>query len=343
MADGADGACRVTDGVVSLRPSTADDVPALIDGRDEQFRRFLGEGSPNPRPTACVVVDDRVAGWVDFDDERTWLSAGEVNLGYALSAEHRGRGLATRAVKLLLHHLAVAGAATKALLLIDPENAPSRALASRAGFSTAGEIEGQLRFVRPVPPLSYTDGDVCIRRRDPDDLEADIGMKDEEQIRWLWLPSERESWTSMTSAQQRQHAHAGLVVDRDEFGFGPKWKFSVDAGPHRGIAYVDCDLANEHVVAGEANISYACHPAHRGAGYMSAAVRLVMQFLSDHTGARYADIIVDERNAASSRVAIAADARPVGRERRRDGSVMIRHRRLLTSDPRVRHRSSPAR
>lgn len=331
MADGAAGPCEVTDGIVSLRPSTAAEVPALVDIRDEQFRRFLGGGSPDPQPTACVVVDDRVVGWVDFDDERTWLSSGEVNLGYALSAEHRGRGLATRAVKLLLHHLAVTGAATTAALLIDPDNASSRALASRAGFSADGELEGQLRFVRPVPPLSYTDGSVCIRRRDPDDLESDIGMKDEEQIRWLWLPDERESWTSMTPAEQRRHAHAGLVVDRDEFGRGPKWKFSVDAGPHRGIAYVDCDLANEHVDPGEANISYACHPSHRGVGYVSASVRLVMQFLRDHTGARYADIIVDERNAESLRVATAVDARPVGRERWRDGAVMIRHRRTLTT------------
>src|SRR5687768_8317280 len=98
--------CERSDGVVTLRPSTAGDVPTLIAGRDDAFRRFMGEGDAAPAPTACIVVDGRVVGWVDFDCDRSWLEPGEVNLGYNVFADERGHGYATRAVQLLLEHLA---------------------------------------------------------------------------------------------------------------------------------------------------------------------------------------------------------------------------------------------
>jgi hypothetical protein len=36
----------------------------------------------SPEPTAVILVEDEVVGWVDFDPERDFLHPGEVNLGY---------------------------------------------------------------------------------------------------------------------------------------------------------------------------------------------------------------------------------------------------------------------
>ncbi len=183
-----------TDGVVEIRPPRRGDAGLLIAGRDEVFRRFMGEGSPEPQPTGCIVAGGEVVGWVDFDIDRAWLEPGEVNLGYNVFAPHRGKGYATRAVQLLLHHLAVDTGHRTATLLIDPVNHRSLALASRARFGRCGDLDGNPHFKRPVPPLTYTDGTVTIRPQRVEDLDLDLEAKDDEQIHWLWLPGQRASW-----------------------------------------------------------------------------------------------------------------------------------------------------
>lgn len=318
-----------TDGVVTIRPPRQEDVGTLIRGRDEVFQRFLGDGSPEPWPTGCIVVGGDLVGWVDADPDAPGLRPGAVNVGYHLFPSHRGRGYATRAVMLLVHHLAVSTDHTKGRLLIDPENGPSLALAGRAGFAPTGEVDGSRAFQRPVPPLAYTDGGVTIRPRRADDLDADLEAKDAEQIGWLWLPGQRESWEAMSAADRRTHALRGLETNAASFGTGPTWTFSVDTPGASNVAYVDCDLANDHVLAGDANVSYACHPAHRGRGHVSRAVRLVCAFLGDHTGARSAHLIVDADNEASLRVARAVDARATEQWTTDDGRPMVRHVRDL--------------
>jgi RimJ/RimL family protein N-acetyltransferase len=139
-----------TDGVVMIRPPRHGDRAVLIAGRDDEFHRWLGAGSHDPRPTACIVVDDDVVGWVDYDTEQPWLEAGAVNIGYAVFAEARGNGYATRAVQLLLEHLAAHTTFTTAQLLIDPANTRSLAVAARAAFVPAGELDGRRLFTRKV-------------------------------------------------------------------------------------------------------------------------------------------------------------------------------------------------
>lgn len=313
-----------TDGVVTIRPPEPGDAATLIAGRDEEFRRFLGPGSDDPEPVGCIVVDGAVVGWVDHDSDRAWLEPGEVNLGYNVFAPARGRGHATRAVRLLMHHLAVDTTHRTATVLIDPHNARSLALARRAGFTEWGDLDGNPYGKRPVPPLSYSDGVVTIRRQEESDLDADLAAKDDEQIDRLWLPGQREAWEAMSSTEQRAHARRGLVANRDGFGTGPKWSFSVDAGDVPSVAYVDAELANAHVPAGEANISYASHPDHRGRGHVARAVRLLLRFLQEHTGARRAHLIVDATNEPSMRVATAVGAVEVDRTER-DGRTMVHH------------------
>ena len=77
--------------------------------------------------------------------------------------------------------------------------------------------------------------------------------------------------------------------------------------------------------AGEANLSYSCHPDYRGKGYVSRAIRLIQRFLTDHTAARRAHLVIDESNRASLRVARLVGAAECERFVNEDGRVMIRH------------------
>jgi RimJ/RimL family protein N-acetyltransferase len=140
----------VTDGVVTLRPPGPGDAKRLIEGRDDEFLRWLGPGSETPSPTACIWVDDELVGWVDYDLEHEWLRPGEVNVGYYLFPAARGNGYASRAVELLLLHLRRATQHTVATLVIDPENDRSLRLARRLGFAEKGEFEKGLFFARDL-------------------------------------------------------------------------------------------------------------------------------------------------------------------------------------------------
>lgn len=300
------------DGVVSLRaPSDKSDVDALLATRDSEWERWLGSGSREPAPAACIEVGGSVVGWVDIDQdsEHSWLLPGELNIGYALGPTRRGYGYATRAVRLLVHYLAWSETCTTATLLIDPGNAASNAVAERAGFAYHGEVDGQLLFKRSVPPVTYTDGVVTLRPQSPDsDLEAHLEATDDAQMEWLWQPGDRELWEAKSLEEQRMHQESHLTRMRDSWGYGPKWAFSADLEGVPYAVFVDCDLANDGVRHGEANISYAAHPRHRGKSYVSRSVRLIVEFLRENTGAKRAYIRVDPRNDASLRVARAVGA-----------------------------------
>lgn len=320
------GRGELTDGLITLRPPTPDDRSALIGLRDEQFRRFMGEGSPDPQPTGCVVVDGAVIGWVDADGPgaRESLTSDELNLGYALHPDHRGKGYATRAVMLLLHRLSLDAPAATATLAIDFDNTRSQAVAHRCGFTRTGDLPTSTLWKKPVPPTTYTDGVVTIRRPRPSDFDRDMEAKDDEQQRWLSPPEHREHWAAMTPAERVTHNETWFAHHAADGSGGPKWSFVIDAGG-RYVGYVDCDLANRDAPRGEANISYSSHPEERGKGYVSRGVRLLLQFLAEHTGARVASIGVDERNEASLRVARAVGGREVSRHVDTRGATIVRH------------------
>jgi RimJ/RimL family protein N-acetyltransferase len=324
MAQEAADPWFVSDGVVVLRPPRPGDAARLIAGRDAEFRRWFGVGSDEPAPTACVTAGGEVVGWVDHEPA-AWLTAGESNIGYYLFGPQRGRGLATRALALLLHRMALEGRQHTATLLIDPANTSSLAVAARRRFVLRGTRDGQQLLERPIPPLRYSDGAVTIRRQDPADLDAVLGAIDEQQMSWLWTADERSSWHAMSAPEQRAHTLRGLERSQDRFGSGPKWAFTVDGVATPCVAYIDCDLANPDVPAGEANVAYACHPAHRGQGLVARAVRLILRFLGDHTAAPRAHLVMDPRNTASLRVARAVGAAAVARFVNRRGEEMIRH------------------
>jgi RimJ/RimL family protein N-acetyltransferase len=170
-----------------------------------------------------------------------------------------------------------------------------------------------------------SDGVVTIRRQTPDDLEGQLAAVDEDQMRWLWGPGERETYLAMPTVERRAHQLRQLLANHDSFGPGPKWCWSVDLSDARYVAYVDCDLANDHVPAGQANVSYVCSPEYRGNGYTTRAVRLVCDFLRRGTTAQQAHILVDQDNLASLHVARAVGAVEVERYGNEHGRTMVRH------------------
>lgn len=186
----------------------------------------------------------------------------------------------------------------------------------------AGEVSDNLD-VDSILPL--TDGVVTLRRQQPDDLEAHLAAVDREQMQWLWEPGDRELYEAMTPEERRSHQLRHLHASHDSFGLGPKWSWSVDLADARYVAYVDCDLANNHVPVGQANISYACSPEYRGRGYTSRAVRLACDFLRQRTPAQEAHILVDLDNVASIRVARAVDAIVVETFVNEHGRTTVRH------------------
>lgn len=195
------------------------------------------------------------------------------------------------------------------------------ALEARSGNIASVKFE----HASESPPLPLSDGVVSIRRQHPEDIDMHMAAIDEEQIRWLWEPGDGQLYAALTPDEQRAHHLRHLEGSRESFGLGPKWCFSVDLSDARYVAYVDCDLANTHVPAGDANISYACHPGYRGRGYTSRAVRLVCAFLRRDTSAREAHILVDVDNVASLRVAKAVGAVEVDRFVNEHGRTMARH------------------
>lgn len=294
---------RVSDGVVVIRPPRPGDGSVLVAGRDAEGARWFERGACEPQPTACITRDGDVVGWVDHETGQEWLAPDEVNVGYHVFAAHRRRGFASRAVSLLVHRLAIEGRYRTASARIRRASPPSFGVAVRAGFGGRRALGEDDYLFRTVPALRYGDGVVTIRRQDPADVDADLAAKDEEQIRWLWLPGERERWESMTPQQRRANDERWLRTNRDTFGAGPTWMFTVDTAESRCVAGIGCDLASPVAPAGDANIAYACHPDHRGRGHVARAVRLILRFVAEHTGARRAHLVIDRDNEPSLRLA----------------------------------------
>lgn len=150
-----------------LAPFTAADAPALceVDHDPEHRRRFEfpDDFAPSIEHSAAVIAQwevERRAGTLfpfavrDGDTgellggcELGPLGGGVANLSYWTHPRHRGRGVASQAVRVLCERAFVEMGVRRIELAADADNAASRAVALRNGFREAGVRGGQVLYL----------------------------------------------------------------------------------------------------------------------------------------------------------------------------------------------------
>ncbi|MFF5970502.1 GNAT family N-acetyltransferase [Streptomyces sp. NPDC012769] len=128
---------KLTDGVVTLSPlgpGEPDPMPALHRPHPRAPWRAHGPSR------AFGIRAGRVVGRVELSPAAAGLARGDVELSYALLPDARGRGFATRAVRLACAHALARGARRAVILVPAADPGPSGAVARRAGFARRGQI-----------------------------------------------------------------------------------------------------------------------------------------------------------------------------------------------------------
>jgi RimJ/RimL family protein N-acetyltransferase len=152
-------AAGITDGEILLRLLAEADLPALVGAvQDPEIPRWTRVPSPYGDPEArdwlrtqarmresgegldLMIIDRReeLVGGIGiprFDREER-----SCELGYWLAVAARGRGVMTRAVRLLARWIFDNLPVDRIAILVDAENAPSRRVAERAGFTFEGVL-----------------------------------------------------------------------------------------------------------------------------------------------------------------------------------------------------------
>ncbi|GGC56619.1 NUDIX hydrolase [Hoyosella rhizosphaerae] len=143
----------LTDGVVTLRPWTDNDVNAAVAGNDDELTRWVGQTSLNNlhdaptwsreafadnRRVVNLVIEhqDLPVGYVEV--RRTGATTGD--LQWALFAGHRGRGLATRSLALLADYAFTELHLSRLQAYVDVDNHRSIRLATRSGLRREGVL-----------------------------------------------------------------------------------------------------------------------------------------------------------------------------------------------------------
>jgi RimJ/RimL family protein N-acetyltransferase len=146
----------LTDGVVRLRPWRPEDAPAVLAAcQDPLIARFIPIPQPYTEDVARTFVDARRRDWAT-DDERSFaiLDAAteellgaiarhgphghRASVGYWLAPGARGRGAATRALRLVTDWTLRTTDVIRLELFTDVDNDASGRVADRAGFEREG-------------------------------------------------------------------------------------------------------------------------------------------------------------------------------------------------------------
>jgi len=150
----------LSDAVIRLRLHTDSDIPAIVAAcQDPEIPRWTRVPAPYRDADARGWLEQESQGRargdllgllvVEPDDDRLLGSVGIVQvdreerrceLGYWVARESRGRGVATRAVRLLCAWIFENLPVDRTGIHAEPENAASRRVAERAGFTYEGVL-----------------------------------------------------------------------------------------------------------------------------------------------------------------------------------------------------------
>ena len=151
----------LSDGVVTLRPFSEDDIPAMVVAlqdpeisrwtatipypyHEHHAREFIGShpgALADGRGANFVITnagDGRLLGAVGMEVEGHGGSGADAEVGYWVAAAERGRGVATRAVGLMVGWLRRDLGMAEIALHTFPGNVASERVAEKSGFVRAG-------------------------------------------------------------------------------------------------------------------------------------------------------------------------------------------------------------
>jgi RimJ/RimL family protein N-acetyltransferase len=170
----------LSDGGITLRAKTGADADGLTAAcQDPEIPRWTRVPVPYRRADALGWIAgselERNAGlsidWLAVDAEDRLLAsvalmhldrkAASGEIGYWVAREARGRGIATRAVRLVCEWAASDLGLTTLEIIVHEENTPSHAVARAAGFTKTGER-------REPPSEGLPEGSYVVHRWHPD-------------------------------------------------------------------------------------------------------------------------------------------------------------------------------
>jgi RimJ/RimL family protein N-acetyltransferase len=152
---------RLDDGVIALRPPAVDDIDAITEAcQDPEIPRWTRVPSPYARAYAVDFVERSTRRWDQGTDAPFVIvdaESGELlgaigvhrfggeddgpEVGYWVAREARGRGVATRALRLVSDWACRELGMRRLLLQADVRNTASRRVAEHAQFRHIGEAE----------------------------------------------------------------------------------------------------------------------------------------------------------------------------------------------------------
>jgi RimJ/RimL family protein N-acetyltransferase len=367
----------LTDGTVILRAHRPDDVEDILEQcRDPLMKRWTRVPSPYEREHAELFVAERQPCWLNREEfsfavETGARCCGSVGLrprgegaaevGYALAPWARGRGVASRALRLLLEWAFGPLELDTVIWRAEVGNWASRRVAWSAGIRVLGAVPGLLDhrgrsvdcwigWVRRGDPLgparpwfvpevlhgSHESAGAEVVLRPHHDGDADVARMveactDAETVRWL---------ASLPAPYGSHDAHRHLADLRAEQAGGEAVYWVVaDPVDDRFLAEIAVFRLGGGFRSGE--IGYLAHPDARGRGVVTAAVRLVARHALLPTeegglGLARVQLLASDLNSASVRVAQKAGLRRSGADRAaellRDGTVTDNLRFDLLAD-----------
>ncbi|WP_298885737.1 GNAT family N-acetyltransferase [uncultured Serinicoccus sp.] len=284
------------------------------------------------------VVEESAEGATGPDADQVWRPAGLVEyrpdghggaeVGYAVHPDHRGRGVATRALGLALDHAFDEDDVVLARWRAEVGHWASRRVSWRLGFSVPVPVRGLVPGWdqdtaprdgwiatlhrddprepaypwREIPVLTEADGDVRLRpwRADADDTAALVSVDDvARQFLGPVLPG---------SGEESVRAWTGARLESALLGHSLTWCIA-DARSDVALGGISLFDLLDPFAHGCAEVGYWLLPTARGRGAVTRALRLVTRYAVTELGVHRIAAQTDERNDASHRALLRAGFR----------------------------------